>query len=99
MELKIEHGKKSTVGLQVCKISHLQIRFFKRETISHFGLSMSQKPEREATDGFTKLHLTLKSSSCKSFKSSCKSYSSKQGFQQNLIWFKVKSDGGPKNWT
>ena len=33
MELKVEHGKKSTVGLQVCKISHLQIRFFKRETI------------------------------------------------------------------
>ena len=33
MELKVEHGKKSTVGLQVCKISHLQIRFFKRETV------------------------------------------------------------------
>ena len=45
--------------------------------VYHFRLNMSWKPEREAIHGFTKLHQTLKPSSCKSYKSSCKSCSRK----------------------
>lgn len=108
IELTVEHGDKNKilwfvrlVKYPVCISSSLkEKRYFKIMDllVYYTGLDMSQKSEREAVDGFIKLHPTLKPSSCKSCKSSCKSCSSKQGFKQNIIWLKVKSDCGLKNW-
>lgn len=96
MELIVEQGNKILwffrfVKYPVCiSNSQNEKQHFKimPPSLYHTGLIMSYKPEREAVSGFIKPHLTLKPSSGKS----CRSKYSK------IIWLKIKSDGGIKNW-